>query len=86
MEARQVKDVFFAFCLGRYLAERSEEVGQRVMTCLVPSAAVSDRARSEGWSEARVRAIMPYHRYEVREWLEEGGEVLIVAVYAGVDS
>jgi hypothetical protein len=29
---------------------------------------------------------MLYHRYEVREWLEEGGEVLMVAVYAGVES
>jgi hypothetical protein len=69
---------------GLAIAERQESIPGNLMTFRYPSVTVAEQAKTEQWSEAKIKALMPYYEYEVRECIERDGLVLIIARYTRV--
>ena len=66
------------------IAERKEQKAGTLITWLQPSAALSERAKAEAWTDARTRALLQYHEYAIAEYAAEDGIVLFTARYQGV--
>ncbi|VTR94346.1 unnamed protein product [Gemmata massiliana] len=83
-EVSQVRRSAQLIGAGLAIAERQESTPGNLLTFRYPSAAVAEQAKTEQWSEAKIKALMPYYEYEVREYVERDGLVLIKARYKGV--
>src|SRR5262245_52831982 len=71
--------------LGRYLgdAEKREVDFKPYLLYTVPSPEVKERAEKEGWSEAKIKALMPKYEYEYWKHREEDGFAEISMRYKG---
>jgi hypothetical protein len=65
-------------------AEKKENAPGTLFTWCEPSASDAERALMEGWSEAKKRALMKYHVYDVAEYAEGDGVVSFTARYRGL--
>ena len=66
------------------IAERKEEAPNTLLIWRVSSPEMSERAKSEEWSDAKVAALMAYHEYHITSLEETEGLVLLKAYYRGM--
>lgn len=81
LQADKVRKIAWLVGAGLNIAERRESPPGNLMTFRFPSAVVAERAKAEGWSEAKIKALMPYYEYEVREVRETDGLAMLTARY-----
>src|SRR5436309_69533 len=60
-------------------AAREERKHGTLLTWRVPSPSVSEQAKAEGWSEAKIAALMPYYEYTVNEYAEAEAIIIFTA-------
>ncbi len=65
-------------------AARKEEKPESLLTWRIPSSQLERQAKAESWPEAKVKALMRYHRYEFTEHKVADGLVMFRAHYYGV--
>lgn len=65
-------------------ADRKEEKTGTLMTWRQPSALIAEKAKAEGWSRAKIEALMPYHEYDISEYVEGEEIVQFMARYRGM--
>jgi hypothetical protein len=66
------------------IAERKERKAHTLLIWRVPSPDISQRAKSEQWSEAKIAALMPYYEYDVMSCQVTDGLVMLNAHFRGV--
>jgi hypothetical protein len=67
------------------IAERRENRPGTLLKWRLPSPTLTERARAEGWSEPKIRALMQTHEYGIKSYEEIEGLVLLKAHYVGIN-
>ena len=67
------------------IAAQKEKKANALLTWRVSSPTVSEQAKSEGWPDTKIAALMPYYDYDVMSCQTTDGLVMLKAHFRGVN-